>query len=854
MATVTSSLQLFDAFTRPLQNITQALNMTISTMQQLQQSADRNSNIARSFDSAKQKIAEAEADMKRAIESTTAAQERLNQKIGKQPTPPSTPMAPNPSSAAVWETQKAPIVFQATGMERMVQEMESAKALYRDLQAAQRQLSNADMKFLPPQAVTDINKMEQRIMGLHGLLEQVEASKAKLGGSTSPEAFNAINSSIENIRGQLSDAIQLQNRMNAAMKKGDLSAANSAYQRLNGVVDSTEREIRQNIEQQQKFNRAIEDGSKASNGLRGKIGAIGAAYLALEAAKKLAVATIGGAMEQEKMQDMFKARTGDDQVGAAMFEKFKADALKAGMDVKESLQGTLSFFSMTQDTRQLEKLNNLTQRLNAFDSAGNGMEGAAFALKEAMSGDIVSLAERFNMSKTDIRAFKIDDLGKAGDMDGFIKAFDQLLEKQKMGQAAFEKMLASPAKQAEILKNNLKSGLADAGGAAMRGLLPLIQLLNKSFQEGRFDGFFRGLEIGLRVVSVLFIGVVHGALWLGDVIQELGPVIGAILTMIGIWLTIHLIAKLWAALPPLFAQAAAWLAINWPILLIIAAIGLLVYVLGEFGVTGDQMVGIVFGAFMVLFTMIRNRVAVVWNLLASFAEFFINLFIDPVYSVKKLFYDLAMLFLEVHLKMIRGVEDFAGTFMTTILKAVNAVLKSFNWLIDALNKLPGFDIKKIELFDENNVHAMSEGITKIMNLLEKPVSDKQVVSIARMEQLDYKNEFDYGYKAGANLVGKVKQSMDFGSTLDDWNKKSTINRVNEVGEIKDKVDISSEDLRVMRDLAEMKNIQNFVTLTPIVEVRTGDIRHEVDVYDVVRQIEDVLTQEITSAAEGLYDG
>lgn len=86
-------------------------------------------------------------------------------------------------------------------------------------------------------------------------------------------------------------------------------------------------------------------------------------------------------MEQQKMMDMFVARTGDAEIGTAMFEKFKADALKTGQDVNKSLQSTLSFFSATQNTDQLSKLNNFAQRMNAFDSAGNGIEGAAFALK-----------------------------------------------------------------------------------------------------------------------------------------------------------------------------------------------------------------------------------------------------------------------------------------------------------------------------------------------------------------------------------------------------------------------------------------------------------------------------------------
>lgn len=189
------------------------------------------------------------------------------------------------------------------------------------------------------------------------------------------------------------------------------------------------------------------------------------------------------------MEDMFVARTDREDVGQAMFDRFKKNALAAGQDVNESLQGTLSFFSATQNVNQLEKLNNLAQRLNAFDSAGNGIEGANFALKEALSSDIVSLAERFNMGKSDIRASGIVDMAKAGNIDGFIKSFDKLLESQKMGQKAFDTMLASPAKQLEIMKNNVRSMFADAGGAATKSLLPMIQMLNNAFKQGKFDAF-----------------------------------------------------------------------------------------------------------------------------------------------------------------------------------------------------------------------------------------------------------------------------------------------------------------------------------------------------------------------------
>ena len=675
---------------------------------------------------------------------------------------------------------------------------------------------------------------------------------------------DAMTRPIQNITNSMNLMISTMQKMQSATSKNvNVDKTLTAAKRQ---LASAEAEIKAAIDQaeksQQKFNRAVDKGEEKVAGLKRMAGGLATIYAAIKGGEQLLSATVGGAFEQQKMKDMFVARTGSEQIGGAMFDKFKQDALKAGMDVSESLKGTLSFFSTTQDVNKLTELNRITQQLAAFDSAGNGIDGAAFALKEAMSGDIVSLAERFNMSKTDIRAFKIDELGKAGDMEGFIKAFDQLLDKQKMGKEAFETMLKSPAKQLEILQNNVKSMFADAGSGAMASLLPLIKLLNEAFQEGKFQPFFAALNAALGVLSELLSIVVQGALWLWDVVVTYWPEITAMLIAWGATYLPGLIAKLWATIPPILAQAAAWLAANWPILLVIALVGILIYVLRQMGVTTDQMVGAVVGAFYMMFAIIYNKIALVWNLIISVAEFIANIFVDPVYAVKKLFYDMAMAFLEHIYNMMRSAEDFAGSFMKVIIESVNGVLKSFNWLADKVNSLFGKEIMgQAELFDEENVNAMSDKVKEIMDNLEEPTSDKDVFDFSdlKMDEMNYKDTYDKGYDAGS---GFAKGMGDLFGGLDDLGKippggvdpdKNNVGEVGKVKKVEDTVDISSEDLRIMRDLAEMKSIQNFVTLTPTVQVTTGDINQTADVDSVIDRIVEVATKDIASSAERVFE-
>lgn len=638
------------------------------------------------------------------------------------------------------------------------------------------------------------------------------------------DSVNLTNSAMAQLANTANRDIKLDAALETAQKKAQ--EANVEFIEITKTLDGMR-------SKQDDFNASLNNANTQSSGLLSKIKAIGAAYLGWQTAKGIGRMSIGGAMEQQKMADMFIARTGDADIGRTMFEKFKSEALRAGQDVNKSLQSTLSFFSATQNADQLSKLNNLAQRMSAFDSAGNGIEGAAFALKEAMSGDIVSLAERFNMSKADIRAFKIDQLGKRGDMDGFIKAFDQLLEKQRMGQEAFDEMMKSPVKQFEIFKNNIVSKLADAGRGAMTALMPLIVLVNNAFQSGKFDPFFNALNIGLSLVARGLSLVVQGALWLTNVIKQYWPSISAMLIAWGATYIPALIIKLWGMVPPIVAQAVAWLAANWPILLVVAAIGLVIGILQACGVTAEQVIGFIGGIFGVLYSFIYNKVAALWNTFAIFASFLANLFIDPVYAVKKLFYDLAQNSLGYIKSMINGLE--------TLINLIPGVK------LDFTNKLDNY-----------------------MKSLEKPTSKKNVVDIPKMQYMSAAEGANLGYSLGAKLGAGIKNGMaNIGDKLKgigdlansanlanfgDPSKPKNIDTVKKVKKVDGKVDISSEDLKVMRDLAEMKNIQNFVTLTPTVAVTTGDINNNngEDFDSLVRKLTNTLNEQIVSTAEGVY--
>ncbi|MNI31782.1 hypothetical protein D3C73_856740 [compost metagenome] len=340
-----------------------------------------------------------------------------------------------------------------------------------------------------------------------------------------------------------------------------------------------------------------------------------------------------------------------------------------------------------------------------------------------------------------------------------------------------------------------------------------------------------------------------------------------------------MIGKLWAMVAPVVAQAAAWMIANWPIMLIIIAVAALVGALLYFGVSVEQIVGFVTGVFFALYAYIYNIVASIYNTFVSFAEFFVNLFIDPVYAVKKLIYDLAMTFGGYMYNMIRSAEDFAGGFMKVILSGINGALKGFNWLVEKVNGIFGTDFETAELFDENNIHAVSDAVKNMMDNVIEPVSDKDVVSFQHMEYKNIADVASQGQKLGIEGTQYVKdkvqnglnnlmatQDSAFKANPDPYNPANSnvfdhsgsnpsipnVGKVDKVGAIEQTVDISNEDLKMMRELAEMKSIQNFVTLTPTVQVTTGPVTNNADINTIVSQIERVLEEEISSSAAGVY--
>ena len=206
--------------------------------------------------------------------------------------------------------------------------------------------------------------------------------------------------------------------------------------------------------------------------------------------------------------------------------------------------------------------------------------------------------------------------------------------------------------------------------------------------------------------------------------------------------------------------------------------------------------------------------------------------------------------------------DMKVSVLTVLQNMINGAIGIINDFISLLNKIPGVNIGLIEQVTFATTAAAENEAAKqaradALNQYEADIKAAQAqrdatYSAAKQELADATATLSETY---ANARAEAAQAnSDAGAT--DWNTDQydigNVDTVGSVGSIENDVNIADEDLKFLRDVAEMRYVQNFVTLTPTVAV-DAQISEKVDVDEVVTKIEKKLEDEFTAAAEGVYN-
>ncbi|MBG9737262.1 hypothetical protein ABE142_17865 [Paenibacillus alvei] len=574
-------------------------------------------------------------------------------------------------------------------------------------------------------------------------------------------------------------------------------------------------------------------GEEVHNSFRNKVGKLldGMRPKILGFIQNMGLDAIKGASKSEDMRARFNAQFGNREEGTEAFKALRAQALLNGKDVDKSLKSGLALTSVTKNTQDLLRMNEMVQRLSALQAKGGNPEESAGLMKAAYFGNSADLLKQLNIPVSAKQQEKLESFSKTGDLNGFIQAFDSLMNKANMGRASMELLMDSPVQKWEGAINRFNGLLAATGESALQSFGPVLDLLNLAFLEGRFDPFFASIQKGMTIIANVVGVVVSFLLENWNLVENALLVLGAIAAALAV------------------AWLVQWIMAAWPLLLIIGAIVLIMTALNALGISTSAVIGTIAGVFAVFFAYVKNIFAYMWNLLVTFFEFAHNSLIDFPYAVQKLFYEIG-----------QTVLQFIGNL-------VNSFVDALNWAIQKVNDLTGSEFKLASRWEYENILKDYE-----------PKSSKGVKDYSdyRMKQTNLVDAFKDTQKYVTDMdftknlmpdTSKFKQ----GGKTDPWSgsgKGGTVpvtglgtmppmnipkvGEVGKVGAIDNKVEITDESIEMMRDLAEMDSIQNFVSLTPTVQVNTGDIHQGFDMDTLINRIEKKLEEEFVSTAEGVY--
>lgn len=442
---------------------------------------------------------------------------------------------------------------------------------------------------------------------------------------------------------------------------------------------------------------------------------------------------------------------------------------------------------------------------------------------------------------------QLKQMGADGELtaDKIVKAFEK---QTKNIDSMFAGLPVTFGGAMTVLQNQVMrwySSLSQIGGP-LSSITEKIVQLTAYLQTDAGQAFFNGLSNGIATAISWLISMIEALVqvysYISDNWSYIEPIIWGLVTAFAAWklATIGVAAAQGVNAIATYILTAAnigltasWQALNTAmkanvIILIISAVVALIMYLVRLWKTNDQFAAGLMRA---------------WNAILNFFSRIPIFFTWVGYGIANAF-DWA------RVQSLKIMEDL-----------VNGAIDMINSLIGVLNKIPGVEIEavnKVSFAGEESIRAEArkqarEADLASMNKAADAKAAEREASVQKMlnDRASKRAQEDAmkGQKISGGGLGKQNSLFDPNKPL----QVGDVGKVGKVGKIEDKVDISSEDLKLMRELAEMKTIQNFVSLAPTVQVTTGDVREEADINKIVAGIKTVLQEEIASSAAGTFN-
>lgn len=907
MSSIQTGIELNDQFSGVLNNIISSVNLAVSAMYDMQQSMNTDIDTS-SLEGARDEINQTTA----AIEAMNQAASRqtapdiappvvdggngqvinvdvnpvLPDPLVENPEPirpeiqPNAPPDPEPVEIPVtWNTDGVD-VFTGTGVERFQQEVQSANDMLNTLNTTQARISQTaqGMDILPDAAVQDMNTMQQRLSAIQQRIQQIENNPVNVG------ADNA-NAELEQLRMQLNQAIQEQNSLNQAMQNMDVSAANDAYLRLSQTVGNTERYIRDNVDEQGRFNQEISAGTQQANELTNTIKRAVAAYISIQSVGKALnisdelVQTTSrlnmmndGVQTTAELVNMVYAAAQDARGSFSQMADVVARFGNNAKDAFSSSEEVVAFADLIQ--KQMTIAGASTQEaanaeLQLSQALGSGvLRGDELnSIFEQAPNLIQNIADYLDVPIGKIREMAADgelsaDVVKAA----IFSAADDINSK-------FNEMPMTWGQMWQSMQNT-----------ALIAFQPVLQRLNDLANSEAFQTFIQGAIEAMATLANILLNVFDLAVSIGTFIGDnwsiIAPIVYGIVAALTAYIAISAIvaaingvmaiaegvkaAAQMMATGATFAETAAQQGLNaalmacpltWIIMLILALIVVIFAVCNAIAkMTGiaNSGFGVITGGVNVVIQFFKNLGLTVANIalgignaIAALASNMMTAFHNAICSVQSWFYNL----LSTALSVIEGI-------------------------CSALNKLPFVE------FDYSGISSAADDYAAKASEAAGNKEDYQSISDAFNEGFTTFDAFQDGwvsdaFNAGAawgdGIADKVSNFSlsdvfgqtdipnvgDYTSGFNDAIANSGVgdsigNIDDNTGKIKDSLEVSEEDLKYLRDIAEQEAINRFTTAE--INVDMSGMQNTVNSGDDIDGFMTKLTDSVNEAVDNMTEG
>lgn len=908
MATIRTAIELQDNFTGVLYQVINSVNLGLSAMEDLHQTMNSPVDTA-SIEAARDSINQATL----AVQQLDAAMQGLETPASETPTAPtnSAPVVlpvqpdipdplvdqPAPVDLPVEPEQPEPVqvpvhwrsdnmeVFTSTGVERFEQEVQSANNMLNTLNQTQSRIAAqaAQTDLFPDNAIADMNNMQNRLQAIQQRIQTIESNPLNMGSDTA-------NAELEQLRGQLDQAVQEQEALNRAVENMDVEAANQAYLRLSQTVGNTERYIRDNVDEQGRFNREIEEGTNEADSLMQTIKGAVAAYATIQTlstALNLSDQLTSTTARLNLMNDGLQT-TQDLQNMIYLSAERARGSYQATADAVSKL-GLIAGDAFGSSEEIIAFMEQVNKQFTIAGTEAAGIDAAMLQLTQAMGSGVLR-GEEYNSI-----------LEQAPNIIQAIADYMEVPKGQLKDMAAEGQITADIVKAAmfaavddtnakfESMPKTFSQIWTSFQNTALMAFQPVLQRMNEIANSEAFQEFVNNAIEGLSMVAGIALEIfdllvgVAGAVadnwsWLSPIIygvaaalavyygwllltkgaeMAMAAVHGIVAVAKGIMAaaTMLVTGATWAETTAQYGLNAAMYAcpIVWIIILIIALIALFyaaVAAVNKFAGTSVSATGIICGAFMVALAFIGNIFVALWNLVvdvfvliynlvATVANFIGNVFTDPIGAVCRLFFDLADTVLGILQALASAIDAIFGSNLAGSVQGWRDSLGG--WVDDTFGKgeevmaKMNADDMKLGRFEYGAAwdagYSFGEGIDEsIANFDPSSLFNTNVPGAD-----DYANLGNYGSGIGG-----------IGSGVDDI--------AGNTGKIADSMDITEEDLKYLRDIAEQEAVNRFTTAEITIEqTNHNTVSGKMDLDGIVSGLTDAANEAVDRIAEGVHE-